>query len=190
MMAQPDSRFIRRILLLCCHCVRNIAYYRMGYADEQGTGELKQSTQFGATVNGNMIDIAVLEWCKLFADKKAHHHWKCFVRDDADQKRFLGALLGNVGLSKSNWMRYLDEMRVYRDKFVAHLDTKSVMNIPRMQVALESTLFLYQHVRSNVPQDFLDSPHCMHLPHDLNAYYSACCDEGREAFAAANKAAI
>ena len=39
----------------------------MGFVNEDGSGDLKERTQFGATVNGNMLDIAVLEWCKLFA---------------------------------------------------------------------------------------------------------------------------
>jgi hypothetical protein len=63
--APLDPRFVRKLSLLCCHCVRNIAYYRMGFVTEDGTGNLKHASQFGATVNSNMLDIAVLEWCKL-----------------------------------------------------------------------------------------------------------------------------
>ena len=88
-----DARFVRKLCLLCCHCVRNIAYYRVGFVNEDGSGYLKQRTQFGATVNGNMLDIAVLEWCKLFADRKARHHWKRFVHTDDEQRTFLGGLV-------------------------------------------------------------------------------------------------
>lgn len=117
--APLDPRFVRKLSLLCCHCVRNIAYYRVGFANEDGMGDLKEPTQFGATVNSNMLDIAVLEWCKLFADRQARHHWKRVVRDEHEQKRFLGAVLAATRVSLNERQRYLDDVRVYRDKFVA-----------------------------------------------------------------------
>ncbi|KWW32420.1 MULTISPECIES: hypothetical protein [Cupriavidus] len=180
-----DPRFVRKLSLLCCHCVRNIAYYRVGFIAEDGTGSLKQTSQFGATVNGNMLDIAVLEWCKLFADGKARHHWKRLVRNDADQQQFLAGLLTATGINIQAWKRYLDEMRVYRDKFVAHLDDQNVMKIPTLEVALKCVLFLYSHVRATSPADIFKTPHLAHLPDDLAAYYGTCCAEGRAAYAAA-----
>ncbi|VVE56741.1 hypothetical protein PAQ31011_05137 [Pandoraea aquatica] len=182
---QLEPRFVRRLSLLCCHCVRNIAYYRVGFVGEDGTGSLKQPSQFGATVNGDLLDIAVLEWCKLFADRNARHHWKRFVRADDDQKQFLSGLLAATGISLEDWKRYLDQMRVYRDKFVAHLDDQQVMNIPTLDGALSSTFFLYENVRAKSPDHIFRTPHLVHLPDDLEVYYEACCDEGRAAYGAA-----
>lgn len=178
-----DPRFVRKLSLLCCHCVRNIAYYRVGFIGEDGTGDLKHPSEFGATVNGNMLDIAVLEWCKLFADGKARHHWKRFVRNDADQHQFLAGLLTTAGIGLNDWKRYLDEMRVYRDKFVAHLDDQHVMQIPRLELALKCVFFLYAHVRATAPAQILQSAHLAHLPDDLAAYYDACRAEGRATYA-------
>lgn len=159
-----EPRFVRKLSLLCCHCVRNIAYYRVGFIAEDGTGGLKHPSQFGATVNGNMLDIAVLEWCKLFADGKARHHWKRFVRNDADQRQFLAGLLKTAGINLNDWKRYLDEMRVYRDKFVAHLDDQHVMKIPRLELALKCVFFLHAHVRATAPAEVFQSAHLAHLP--------------------------
>jgi len=181
---QLDPRFVRRLSLLCCHCVRNIAYYRIGFVSEDGTGSLKQRSQFGATVNGDLLDIAVLEWCKLFADRSARHHWKRYVRTELDQKQFLAGLLETAGMSLEGWKRYLDQMRVYRDKFVAHLDDHQVMNIPVLDAALSSTFFLYRHVRATSPDSTFKTLHLAHLPDDLTAYYDACCEEGRRAYQA------
>lgn len=179
-----DPRFVRRLSLLCCHCVRNIAYYRVGFVSEDGTGSLKQRSQFGATVNGDLLDIAVLEWCKLFADRNARHHWKRFVRTDVDQEQFLAGLVEAAGMSLEGWKRYLDQMRVYRDKFVAHLDDQQVMNIPVLDAALSTTFFLYGHVRANSHEAIFRTPHLAHLPDDLPAYYEACFEEGRHAYQA------
>jgi hypothetical protein len=175
-------RFARRMMLLCCHCVRNIGYYRMGYVNEKGTGALKDTTEFGATVNGNMLDVAVLEWCKLFADEKGRHHWKKFIRERDAQDRFHRQLRKKLSLTNDQWNDYDEQVTHYRDKFVAHLDQLNKMNIPRLQAALDATLFLYAHVREILPADCLQSPHWQHLPVDLNDYYTGCCDEARAAY--------
>lgn len=174
-----DPRFVRKLSLLCCHCVRNIAYYRVGFVNEDGTGALKHQTEFGATANGNALDIAVLEWCKLFADGRAKHHWKRFVREDLDQKQFLADIYRVAGLNHDGWTRYLDKVRVYRDKFVAHLDESNLMDIPSLDVALESTFFLYAYVRARTPREVFDVGLCRHLPDDVRAYYTKCRDEAR-----------
>lgn len=182
-LASLDPRFVRRVCLLCCHCVRNIAYYRVGFVNEDGSGALKQRTQFGATVNSNMLDIAVLEWCKLFADRNAHHHWKRVIRDNTEQQRFLGDMLHDTATSQSDWKRYLDTVRVYRDKFVAHLDELDEMHVPSLAVALKCVLFLYAHIRANSPAStFAAMRRHMPLPEDLSAYYEDCRDEARKAY--------
>lgn len=177
-----NPRFVRKLLLLSCHLVRNVAYYRIGYINENGSGELKQATQFGATVNGNMLDIAVLEWCKLFADRDGRHHWKRFVRNDAEQKEFLKKLYRTTGLNEREWKRYHQAMRDYRDKFVAHLDEQNVMHIPLLGTALDSVFFLYEHVLANAPAGTFDTQHCTHLPRNLHAYYAECEREARAAY--------
>lgn len=168
--------------MLCCHFARNVAYYRVGYINESGSGALKHATQFGATVNGNMLDIAVLEWCKLFTDRNARHHWRRFVRTEADQRQFLAQLLQALNFSAHTWKQYLDEMRVYRDKFVAHLDEQNVMRIPSLDTALECAFFLYRHVVAQAPGGSFDTPHCANLPRDLRDYYSECQVEARAAY--------
>lgn len=182
LLASLDPRFVRRVCLLCCHCVRNIAYYRVGFVNEEGSGDLKQRTQFGATVNGNMLDIAVLEWCKLFADRNARHYWQRVIRDETEQQRFLCEMLRDAASNMHDWKRYLDSVRVYRDKFVAHLDDLNVMQIPSLEVALKCVLFLYAYIRANSPASTFATPHCAHLPDGLSAYYAACRDEARRAY--------
>lgn len=181
--APLDPRFIRKLCLLCCHCVRNIAYYRVGFVNEDGSGDLKERTQFGATVSGNLLDLAVLEWCKLFADPKARHHWKRFVRTGDEQRLFLGGLLASTGINIHDWKRYSDGTRFYRDKFVAHLDEPNVMRVPSLEIALQSVFFLYAHVRAASPAEIFQTAHLAQLPDDLTAYYRTCRDEGRAAYA-------
>jgi hypothetical protein len=180
-----NLRFVRRISILCCNFVRNVAYYRIGYVNEDGTGTLKQATEFGATVNANMLDIAVLEWCKLFADRKARHHWHRLVRDEAEQKQFSTQLHQVAQINAHEWTQYVDVIRVYRDKFVAHLDDEDVMNPPPLEVALKSVFFLYAHICANAPAGTLDMPRRVKLPGDLSVYYAECQNKARDAYKAA-----
>jgi len=161
---------LRRTGILCLHFLRNAAYYRSWNA---APGARKRE-QFWQTLNGNFIDICVLEWCKLFGDMKAMHHWsKCI----SDPKAFLPELYARTGHDKKAFETYRLEMRAYRDKFVAHLDELNEANIPDLQPALESVRYLYEYLL-NVEDDadiFHDAPRT------ANARYQEHLREGRTA---------
>jgi hypothetical protein len=184
-MPQPplSSILVRRIALLCCHFARNVAYFRVGYVEENGVGQLKQATEFGATINGNMVDIAVLEWCKLFADRKGHQHWTRLARTDVERRQFFADLLHVLGVNEAFWRRYLDEFRVYRDKFVAHLDTEETARIPQLDMALQSTFFLYTRLLTDAPEGTFDMPRRANLPRDLPTYFASCQADARASYA-------
>ena len=108
---------LRRVGTLCCHCLRNLAFYMAGWRD----GALKIKGQFWVNANGNFLDIAVLEWCKLFADTSGKHFWRKII---SDSDGFWEGLLRELGLSEAQFDDYVTQMRTYRDKFVAHLDSE------------------------------------------------------------------
>lgn len=85
---------VRRAAILCCHCLRNLAFYKAGWRD--GEFIIKEPYQFWTNVNGNFMDICVLEWCKLFTDKKrGKHYWGKVITDGASF--FDGLLKSLVG---------------------------------------------------------------------------------------------
>jgi hypothetical protein len=86
----------RRSVLLCVLFLRNLAYYRAGQG-QQGRHLLDPSeptVNFWRQANSNFIDMCVLDWCKLFADKQAVHHWRKIVSDPA---KFEADLLVHCG---------------------------------------------------------------------------------------------
>jgi hypothetical protein len=113
---------LRRAVLLCAHFSRNLAYYRAGH--DRLTNA---SPSFWVTIDGNFLDVAVMEWCKLFGDQKGKHSWAKVVTDPS---RFEAELLSHLGISPRELEAYINEMRVYRDKFLAHLDDLPLMEIP------------------------------------------------------------
>ena len=142
-MEHPER--VRRVALLCCHCLRNIAFYRAGWQH----GALRISRQFWIGANANALDVAVLDWCKLFADRKSNHHWRRVVTDHG---AFLKDLYAALQVTDKEYRAVVKSVLRYRNKFVAHLDEERVMNIPRMRLLRKSSAFLYNRLRSDAVQ--------------------------------------
>ncbi len=143
-------------MLVCCHFLRNLAFYRAGWHYDTDLQRRAHRTgdQFWVNANGNFLDISVLEWCKLFGEKKGKHRWSRIVSDPQFQQK----LLQRLNLTEDQFDGYVKQMRDYRDWFIAHLDDERVMHPPRMRIARKSIAFLYDHLRqvedtTNVLQD-------------------------------------
>ena len=90
----PDERR-RRVVRLCCNFMRNLALHRAGVVDRVKDNLLNPyhpQGEFWLQAHSNFFDISVLDWCKLFADRKnGKHHWRRVVenpdRFEADLSR-------------------------------------------------------------------------------------------------------
>ena len=141
---------LRRMGLLCLHCLRNLAFFR-------ATTEYRaawEREQFWVAAHNNFLDVAVLEWCKVYGDPRAKHHWQKVVRDSAS---FMEQLTAHLRITEAMFVEYIGEMRVYRDKFIAHLDDGNQMDIPNLSIAIKSAQFLYQWLLEN--EDDCDAYH-------------------------------
>jgi hypothetical protein len=85
----------------------------------------------------------------------------------------------HLGLTADELVSYIDEMRRYRDKFLAHLDNLAVMDIPFLDRAKSAVEFYHsQIVRYEASASDLAG-----LPTDLADYYRHCFDEARAIYA-------
>ena len=164
---------LRRVALLCCHCLRNLAFYKAGWRNRA----LLRGDQFWVTANGNFLDICVLEWCKLFADSRGKHYWRKLI---TDPDKFQSELLARLHLAETEFQAYTEKMRAYRDKFVAHLDTEEVMHIPILRTARQSASFLYEYIlhHENEGDIFHDAPQ------SASTFYRLFFEEGKVAYTA------
>ncbi|WP_028316184.1 hypothetical protein [Desulfatibacillum aliphaticivorans] len=158
---------LRNVVRLCLYCLRHMAYYRAGWSG----GSLIIETQFWKGVNGNFIDICVIEWCKLFGDLRGKHCWRKVV---SDPNSFLDGLLQNLELTEDAFEDYIKEMKIYRDKYVAHLDSFEKVQIPKLDFAKKSVLYLYNYllVEEDQGQYFHDAPK------DVSQFYEKAFKEG------------
>jgi hypothetical protein len=174
----PRQTRLRRVLILCRNFASNLAYYRVGRRPEYLHLQ-KLSQNFWRVVSGNAIDMCVLEWCKLFADSKDKHHWSRIVADPA---KFNAELLRHLGIDAAAFAKEIEVMRRYRDKFLAHLDSDEVMNIPSLEIAKQALWFYFDYVVQNEAQ-----PGELGVnTEDLDAWHAQCEKEalvvyGREA---------
>lgn len=154
------------------HFLRNAAYYHSWVTASVD----RRREQYWITVNGNFMDICVLEWCKLFGDRRAEHYW---AKSIMDVERFTVGLSDRLNLTGEEFETYRLELRAYRDKFVAHLDEQNTAVVPRLRKAVESVQYLYDYLVS--VEDDVEAFH--DAPRNANARYRIHLREGRIAHA-------
>lgn len=125
---------------------------------------------FWRVMHGNLLDIAVLEWCKLFGSDDEEHqktHWKNVV---ADKDAFRAELLRTLGIDTKAWESYWKEMKTYRDQYVAHCDFSKadVTHFPRLDIALASSCAYYGYVIAELRKQYVSR-----YPDDLRVYGEA-----------------
>ena len=170
---------LRRVLIVCCYFIQNLAYYRAGWRPNKVF--TRHDSQFWVTANGNFLDHCVLEWCKLFGDEKGEHYWGKTV---SDPPAFEKGLLSSLGITAVEFKAHMDKIRRYRDKFVAHLDSDKVMNIPDFQIAKESVVFYQKYILSEEAQasDLLGPEPNLNPCYDLNSLYERRLAEARSEY--------
>lgn len=100
---------------------------------------------FWREVSQNAMDLAVLDWCHLFGNKRDVLHWTNVFSEDPTFKQ---RLLEIAGVSEEEWTQYWGQMRKYRDKDVAHLEIQKISMRPAMAIAIKSTTFYFSEVQA------------------------------------------
>jgi hypothetical protein len=103
--------------------------------------------------NSNFLDIAILDWCKLFAEWDGQQHWRKTI---TDRHEFRSQLFNSLNMSEGDFCQYKNSVKHYRDKFISHLDEEHVMHPPRLCIAWKSTVHLYSWLRGS-------AEHCAHI---------------------------
>ena len=104
---------------------------------------INPQSAFWREAHANFIDICVLDWGKLFADKKGEHHWRRVVDDHA---RFEADLYTTLGITAAEFAELIAKVTRYRNKFVAHLDQERMMFLPMLELPKTAIAFLHERV--------------------------------------------
>lgn len=127
--------------------VRNIALKRALH-----NAESDPHLNFWRLIYGNQMDMAVLEWCKLFGSddsEKQLVHWKNVTQDE---DAFRTSLLAAAEMDATQWAAYWREMKNYRDYTVAHHDPRreGIPTFPVLEPAMKSAIYYFEYVRAEL----------------------------------------
>ncbi len=96
---------------------------------------------FWRLIYGTLLDISVLEWCKVFGVDSEPTHWKSLVEDES---AFRTTLLASLKIQDATWHKYWEEMKEYRDNHIAHHATEMTSkSYPNLDLAIASSCFYY-----------------------------------------------
>ncbi len=130
---------------------------------------------FWRLIHGNQIDIAVLEWCKIFGSDGEETHWKNIV-PATEHDQFRQNLLATLKITADQWTSYWQEMKKYRDNLVAHhIEASRVPSYPSLDIALQTSFIYYRYLISE-----LRALGEMRYPDDLQSYCAQFGDQVRE----------
>jgi hypothetical protein len=102
------------------------------------------------------MDMAVIEWCKLFGSDHGDRqpvHWKNIVPEDGHEAFRVG-LLAHLKVTKEDWLKYREGVKHYRDNHAAHMSAPWLSSdrkgkpqpadkYPELGMALEAAFFYY-----------------------------------------------
>lgn len=134
---------------------------------------------FWRGIYGNLLDIAVIDWCKLFGSDDEEHqktHWKNVIAGP-EHASFRQELYHALATDKDGCAAYWKEMKDYRDRHAVHRDFKKndITHYPVLDGALASCRVYYRHVIVKLRANGVNR-----YPEDLDAYGEAFADQARE----------
>ena len=169
----PTDR-ARKAALLCCHFARNFAYYSV-FRKSPDIGK----EGFWLTIHGNFIDACVLEWCKLFGNRNGNFHWRNTL---ALPETFRLEILSAHGIDETALKKLWNEVKNYRDDFVAHTEEQETTVIPNMNVPYLLVAFYFRKLQLEFPTLQTNKS----LPAHFDRYYDSCLKEAEGALLHAN----
>jgi hypothetical protein len=108
-------------------------------------------------------------------------HFYGAVISKKNLQNFEDGLLHDIRMRKSAFDSFVSEVRLYRDKFVAHLDDGRVMPIPKLETAKSAIWYLHHYLVTYEisPKDLRG---LAGSTEELTAGYAKCVAQAEEIF--------
>ncbi|MFG0542863.1 hypothetical protein ACF8EA_22250 [Pseudomonas sp. YQ_5] len=136
------TKLLTRAEMNCLSFVRNLA---LSGATREQLGRGRVLSNFWSQISRNALDLAVLDWCHAFGQQKDALHWKKVFPND--EEAFREGMLTWMDVSLDEFKQFREQMKVYRDKDLAHLELLNISMIPAMNNAIHSMAFYYHQVQ-------------------------------------------
>jgi len=136
---------MHKAIYVIVSCARNIRLKRVLHAVEDDS-----RLNFWCLIKGNCMDVAVIEWCKLFGSHTEQIlHWKNIIPNEYHDE-FRRGLYSKLNINKEEYDEYWRILKEYRDKYTAHYDDEfnksSKSQHPDLDQALLATYYYYDQL--------------------------------------------
>jgi hypothetical protein len=161
-MMPTRSQQLRDAIQICAGVVHSIEL-----KDTLANAAPEPPLNFWRIVYSNLMDAAVMAWCKLFAaDYRTNEpvQWHNVVSDPDEFRR---SLLAYVGIDEARWSAYWHEIETYRDQTAFHHDFRRVDIAlhPDLRIAHSAACFYYSRLIAELRAEGIYD-----YPDDLQAY--------------------
>lgn len=145
---------------------------------------------FWRLIYGDLLDMAVIEWCKLFGSDHEEYqpvHWKNIVPKDGHDE-FRRGLLAHLKVPMEEWVKYREGVKHYRNNHAAHMSVPWLRPEPKgkappedrypdLRMALEAAYFYYGALLAR----FADAGFEHRYPSDIREYSERYVAQATEA---------
>lgn len=122
--------------------IRSLVYFR------ELQEIVKNDEKFWVVTKNAHLQSFVTSWAKCFGSPRESTHWKKSILVNSEFKRKLRL---HVGLNARGFEKYAKELLSFRNRVLSHTDASlRSLNIPSMDVALESLIFLHGALREEL----------------------------------------
>ena len=116
----------------------------------------KPDLNFWRLIHGGFLDLAVMEWCKIFGSNAEYTHWKTLLHED-DHDNFRNNLFEHLNIKPEEWDKNWVKLKTYRDELVAHHNRENdVPNYPTLDIALTSSCYYYNYLAKQIHEENSD----------------------------------
>jgi hypothetical protein len=159
-------------------CISNAACYSAGWEFINKNKYLINNNDFWTRSNGNFLDTATLEWCKLFIDKSTdkrspgEYSWKNIF---PDHSKWLSSMLIATNIEKNNFKEHGLAIINYRNKYLAHREkTDFTLYYPKIEIITKTASYLHASLLKDAG-------------HSISGHYETITDLYNEKFNLARK---
>jgi hypothetical protein len=178
-MMMPNER---EAFVIVTSVVRNIQLKRALHKSER-----EPPLNFWRLIYANSLDMAVIDWCKLFGSENEAVHWKKVI-PRSERDRFLKELLVAIGLSVDEWKAEREKVKTYRDKLGAHCDPEHLQSgqayYPDLNVPLEATFFYYEWLLKILEEKGIDHRKPLNIREYADRFAKQAAEAAKAALAA------
>jgi len=133
---------------------KDCIYHYCAYVElNKNLDHLKGDREFWVYTCNAHFQMIIVSWSMIFGANSNETHWKNLRLDENEFREYL---LQKLKISQKTWQRYWEDMKNFRDKYVAHRSLNSTPTPPFFDNAIKAVLCLESWVREKLRNNVIN----------------------------------